>query len=70
MLPAHFYAESRVLIVAGKGGVGKSTATATLARSASRAGLRTLRFADGPDEVHRMQLARRELGRYADDGGR
>jgi len=34
------------------------------------AGLRTLRFADGPDEVHRMQLARRELGRYADDGGR
>ncbi|MCU0311418.1 MAG: acyl-CoA dehydrogenase family protein [Acidimicrobiales bacterium] len=25
------------------------------------AGLRTLRFADGPDEVHRMQLARREL---------
>jgi acyl-CoA dehydrogenase len=28
------------------------------------AGLRTLRFADGPDEVHRMQLARRELGRY------
>lgn len=28
------------------------------------AGLRTLRFADGPDEVHRMQLARRELGPY------
>jgi len=28
------------------------------------AGLRTLRFADGPDEVHRMQLARRELGRH------
>ncbi|MBU3700670.1 MAG: ArsA family ATPase [Acidimicrobiia bacterium] len=42
MLPAHFYAESRVLIVAGKGGVGKSTAAATLARSASRAGLRSL----------------------------
>ena len=32
------------------------------------AGLRTLRFADGPDEVHRMQLARRELGRYTDSG--
>ena len=28
------------------------------------AGLRTLRFADGPDEVHRMQLAKRELGRH------
>ena len=34
------------------------------------AGLRTLRFADGPDEVHRMQLARRELGRYSDDASR
>lgn len=42
MLPAHFYAESRVLIVAGKGGVGKSTVAATLARSASRAGLTSL----------------------------
>jgi len=42
MLPAHFYAESRVLIVAGKGGVGKSTAAAALARSAARAGRSTL----------------------------
>ena len=25
---------------------------------------RSLRFADGPDEVHRMVLARRELRRY------
>ena len=28
------------------------------------AAARTLRFADGPDEVHRNQIARLELGRY------
>jgi acyl-CoA dehydrogenase len=27
---------------------------------------RTLRIADGPDEVHKMVIARRELGRYAE----
>lgn len=30
------------------------------------AGLRTLRFADGPDEVHRMVIARRELRRHGE----
>ncbi len=28
------------------------------------ASIRTLRFADGPDEVHRNAIARIELGRY------
>jgi acyl-CoA dehydrogenase len=32
--------------------------------AAMYAGLRTLRLADGPDEVHRMVIARRELRRY------
>jgi len=34
--------------------------------AATWANLRTLRLADGPDEVHRMQLARRELRAHAD----
>lgn len=42
MDPAQFFAASRLLIVAGKGGVGKSTVSAALARTAARAGLSTL----------------------------
>lgn len=40
--PAQFFAASRVLIVAGKGGVGKTTVSAALARCAALCGLSTL----------------------------
>jgi anion-transporting ArsA/GET3 family ATPase len=40
--PATFFAASRVVIVAGKGGVGKTTVTAALARAASLQGRRSL----------------------------
>jgi anion-transporting ArsA/GET3 family ATPase len=40
--PAQFFAASRLVIVAGKGGVGKTTVSAALARAAARCGLSTL----------------------------
>lgn len=42
MDPAAFCSQTRLLIVAGKGGVGKTTVTAVLARLAARLGLSTL----------------------------
>lgn len=42
MDPAQFFTASRVTIVAGKGGVGKTTVSAALALAASRAGLSAL----------------------------
>lgn len=42
MDPAKFCAQARVMIVAGKGGVGKTTVSATLATMAARHGLRTM----------------------------
>jgi acyl-CoA dehydrogenase len=45
----------------GAAGVGQDTPLARLWVQA-----RTLRLADGPDEVHKRSLARRELGRYRD----
>lgn len=42
MTPVRFFTKSRVIIVAGKGGVGKTAVTAALAYAASATGLRTL----------------------------
>ncbi len=42
MDPVRFFASSRVLIVAGKGGVGKTTVAATIATAASECGLSVL----------------------------
>lgn len=42
MFPEQFFAQSRMLVVAGKGGVGKTTVTATMARAAAGLGLRVL----------------------------
>ena len=42
MDPARFFAASRLVIVAGKGGVGKTVVSATLARAAARVGLSAL----------------------------
>ncbi len=50
----------RAIQAYGGAGVCQDTPLAAMWSSA-----RTLRLADGPDEVHRMQLARRELRRYA-----
>ncbi len=36
--------------------------------AASYAGIRTLRFADGPDEVHKNSLAKTEIARHSTDG--
>jgi anion-transporting ArsA/GET3 family ATPase len=61
--PLQFFAASRLLVVAGKGGVGKTTVTAVLARAAAESGLRVLvidvegkaglagLLGDGPDDV-------------------
>lgn len=40
--PREFFAATRLVVVAGKGGVGKTTVTAVLARAANDAGLRVL----------------------------
>jgi acyl-CoA dehydrogenase len=52
----------RSMQVHGALGVSDDTPLATLWR-----GLRMLRLADGPDEVHKMVIARRELNRWGDN---
>ena len=49
----------RAIQAHGGGGVGPDFGLASM-----YAHVRTLRLADGPDEVHRMQLAKREIRRY------
>ncbi|MDA8398028.1 MAG: acyl-CoA dehydrogenase family protein, partial [Actinomycetota bacterium] len=49
----------RAIQVFGGAGVSEDTPLARM-----YAGQRTLRLADGPDEVHRMTIARRELRKY------
>ncbi|MHB8465765.1 MAG: acyl-CoA dehydrogenase family protein [Acidimicrobiales bacterium] len=49
----------RAIQAHGGGGVSQDFPLASM-----YAHMRTLRLADGPDEVHRMQVARRELRRY------
>jgi len=55
----------RAMQVHGSLGVSDDTPLATLWR-----GLRMLRLADGPDEVHKMVIAVREINRWRDDGSR
>ncbi|MFJ4847996.1 acyl-CoA dehydrogenase family protein [Streptomyces sp. NPDC088733] len=54
----------RAIQVHGAGGVSQDFPLAELYAAA-----RTLRLADGPDEVHKRSLARRELKRYATQEG-
>jgi acyl-CoA dehydrogenase len=54
----------RAIQVHGGGGVSQDFPLAPM-----WAGLRTLRLADGPDEVHKLSLARQELGRQRERRG-
>jgi anion-transporting ArsA/GET3 family ATPase len=53
--PLQFFTASRLLVVAGKGGVGKTTVTAALARAAAECGLRVLVLGvDGKEDLGRL----------------
>ena len=51
----------KAIQIHGGAGVSQDTPLAKL-----YAGMRTLRIADGPDEVHRRTVARMELAKYSD----
>jgi arsenite-transporting ATPase len=51
MEPHHFFTAQRVLIVAGKGGVGKSAVSGALAHLSARSGLRTLLVSLDPPTI-------------------
>jgi acyl-CoA dehydrogenase len=51
----------KAIQIHGGAGVSQDTPLARL-----YAGMRTLRIADGPDEVHRRTIARMELAKYSD----
>ena len=51
----------KAIQIHGGGGVSQDTPLARM-----YAGMRTLRLADGPDEVHRRSVARYELGKYSE----
>ena len=53
------YTVAPIVTISGGGGVSDDFPLAGMYAHA-----RTLRIADGPDEVHKMSIARRELHRY------
>ena len=55
----------KAIQIHGGAGVSQDTPLARL-----YAGMRTLRLADGPDEVHRRTVARLELGKHQAEGAK
>ena len=60
--PSEFCLEANSLAIQAHGGGGMCD---DFPLAYAYAGARTLRFADGPDEVHRNAIAKWELGKYA-----
>jgi anion-transporting ArsA/GET3 family ATPase len=75
MEPGRFYREARVVLVAGKGGVGKTTVAATIAAAAARRGENVLLFSLGDPLAfpavfgHRDALTSEERVLFSERGG-